>query len=107
MRDAMQTRAQSSFSIAAARSVAVAAKDVGYAFDRDAAPKQVLFGIDLVLERGEFVILTGPSGAGKTTLMTLIGALRAMQSGSVKVFGTELAGLPPSGQLEIRRQTGF
>jgi putative ABC transport system ATP-binding protein len=107
MRDAMQTRAQSSFSIAASRAVAVAARDVGYAFDQDSARKKVLFGIDLMLERGEFVILTGPSGAGKTTLMTLIGALRAMQSGSLQVFGTELMGLSPAGQLEIRRQTGF
>ena len=103
----MQTRAQSSLSIAAARPVAVAAKNISYAFDVNAVPKQMLFGIDLVLERGEFVILTGPSGAGKTTLMTLIGALRTLQSGSLKVFGTELAGLPPAGQLEIRRQTGF
>ena len=60
-----------------------------------------------MLEQGEFVILTGPSGAGKTTLMTLVGALRAMQSGSLKVFDTELAGLSPAGQRTIRRQTGF
>ena len=103
----MQTRGQSSLSIAAAHAPAVIADNVTYAFDIDAAPKQVLFGIDLVLERGEFVILTGPSGAGKTTLMTLVGALRAVQGGSLKVFDTELAGLSPAGQRAIRRQTGF
>jgi len=85
----------------------VDAKGVGYAFDIDTAPKQVLFEIDFVLAPGEFVILTGPSGSGKTTFLTLIGALRALQSGSLKVFGSELAGLGHKGQREIRRKTGF
>ena len=86
---------------------AVTAKKLGYAFDIETAPKQVLSDIDFTLGRGEFVILTGPSGAGKTTLMTLVGALRALQTGSCKVFGTELAGLSAAGQRDIRRQIGF
>jgi putative ABC transport system ATP-binding protein len=53
------------------------------------------------------VILTGPSGAGKTTLMTLIGALRSLQSGSIRVLDTELAGLGSAGQREVRRRIGF
>jgi putative ABC transport system ATP-binding protein len=86
---------------------AVIARGVNFAFDTGSARKQVLFDIDFVLERGEFVILTGPSGAGKTTLMTLIGALRSLQSGSIGVFDTELAGLGARGQREIRRKIGF
>ena len=82
-------------------------RGLGYAFDIETAPKEVLSGIDFTLGRGEFVILTGPSGAGKTTLMTLVGALRALQSGSAKVFGTELMGLAAAGQRDIRRQIGF
>jgi putative ABC transport system ATP-binding protein len=85
----------------------VAARKVSHAFDAGSARKQVLFDIDFVLERGEFVILTGPSGAGKTTLMTLIGALRSVQSGNIRVLDTELAGLGPAGQREIRRKIGF
>jgi len=85
----------------------VVAKGVNYAFDSGSARKQVLFDIDFRLERGEFVILTGPSGAGKTTLMTLIGALRSLQSGSLCVLETELAGLEAAGQREIRRRIGF
>lgn len=83
------------------------ARQVNFAFDGGSARKQVLFDVDFVLERGEFVILTGPSGAGKTTLMTLIGALRSLQSGSISVLDTELAGLRADGQREIRRRIGF
>src|SRR6202023_617794 len=86
---------------------AVIARQVSFAFDAGSARKQVLFDIDFVLDRGEFVILTGPSGAGKTTLMTLIGALRSLQSGSISVLDTELAGLKAEGQREIRRKIGF
>jgi putative ABC transport system ATP-binding protein len=85
----------------------VAARKVSHAFDTGAARKQVLFDVDFELGRGEFVILTGPSGAGKTTLMTLIGALRSLQSGSIRVLDTELMGLRAEGQREIRRKIGF
>lgn len=85
----------------------VMAKGIHYSFDTGLARKQVLFDIDFELERGEFVILTGPSGAGKTTLMTLVGALRSVQSGNLRVLDTELAGLDAAGQREIRRRIGF
>src|SRR6516225_7617305 len=43
----------------------VQAVGVNHAFDTETSPKQVLFDIDFTLASGEFVILTGPSGAGK------------------------------------------
>ena len=85
----------------------VVTRGINYSFGTGSARKQVLYGIDFQLERGEFVILTGPSGAGKTTLMTLVGALRSVQSGSMRVLDTELAGLDAAGQREIRRRIGF
>jgi putative ABC transport system ATP-binding protein len=85
----------------------VVARGVEYAFGTDANPKPILKSVDFTLHPGEFVILTGPSGAGKTTLMTLIGALRTVQKGSIKVLGTELAGLSPAGQRDVRRRIGF
>lgn len=85
----------------------VVARKIDYAFGTGSARKQVLYDVDFRLERGEFVILTGPSGAGKTTLMTLIGALRSLQSGSLNVLDTELAALDAAGQREIRRKIGF
>lgn len=92
---------------AASQAHVVVARGVSYSYDVGSARKNVLFDIDFRLGRGEFVILTGPSGAGKTTLMTLIGALRSVQSGSIRVFDTELAGLSARGQREIRRRIGF
>jgi len=80
-------------------------RGVNFAFARDARP--TLVDIDLALVPGEMAILTGPSGAGKTTLMTLIGALRTTQSGSIRVLGRELAGLSGKGQRDVRRRIGF
>jgi putative ABC transport system ATP-binding protein len=85
----------------------VVTRKVSHGFGAGSARKQVLFDIDFALERGEFVILTGPSGAGKTTLMTLIGALRSVQAGSIRVLDTDVAGLGAAGQREIRRKIGF
>ena len=84
---------------------AIEVRGVNFAFARDARP--TLVDIDLALVPGEMAILTGPSGAGKTTLMTLIGALRTTQSGSIRVLGRELAGLSGKGQRDVRRRIGF
>jgi putative ABC transport system ATP-binding protein len=85
----------------------VLVKDLDFSYESADGGKQVLCGIDLRLERGQFVALTGPSGAGKTTLMTLIGALRSPQSGILEVMGRDLTVQTGKGQREIRRDVGF
>jgi putative ABC transport system ATP-binding protein len=68
---------------------------------------QVLTDVDLEVGSGEVVILTGPSGSGKTTLLTLIGGLRRVQDGSLRVLGQEMNGLNAGQLATLRRNIGF
>lgn len=80
---------------------------VNHHYGRGDARKQALHDNQLRVRAGEIVIMTGPSGSGKTTLLTLIGALRSVQEGSIRLRGTELAGLDARAQVAVRRQIGF
>ena len=71
------------------------------------ARTQALFENDLQIGKGEIVIMTGPSGSGKTTLLTLIGTLRTVQEGSLKILGQELRGMSPRNISSIRKNIGF
>jgi branched-chain amino acid transport system ATP-binding protein len=55
---------------------------------------QVLYGLDLVLRRGEVLCLLGRNGAGKTTTLKAIMGLVPAAGGSIRLEGRELAGLP-------------
>jgi putative ABC transport system ATP-binding protein len=69
--------------------------------------KQALHKNNLEVRRGEIVIMTGPSGSGKTTLLTLVGTLRTVQEGSLKVLGSELNGAGRDDIVNLRREMGF
>ncbi len=69
--------------------------------------KQVLFNINLQIQRGEIVILTGPSGSGKTTLLTLMGSLRSAQEGSLRVLEHELLNASREQMTLARRNIGY
>ncbi|MGB5134791.1 MAG: DevA family ABC transporter ATP-binding protein [Prochlorococcaceae cyanobacterium] len=69
--------------------------------------REVLHAVDLTIHPGEVVLLTGPSGCGKTTLLTLVGGLRTVQEGSVRVFGQELRDSSRSERQRIRRAIGM
>jgi putative ABC transport system ATP-binding protein len=69
---------------------------------------RALDGVDLSVEKGEFVAVVGTSGSGKSTLLNMIGGLDVPTSGSVEVEGVELSGLTAD-QLTVfrRRRIGF
>lgn len=54
---------------------------------------EVLHGIDLMLQPGEFAALIGPSGSGKSTLLNIIGLLEPMTAGDYLLGGTSVKGL--------------
>ncbi|CDZ57828.1 ABC transporter ATP-binding protein [Neorhizobium galegae] len=57
---------------------------------------EVLKGIDLEVQDGEFVIFVGPSGCGKSTLLRVIAGLEDATSGSIRIDGQEMATTPPA-----------
>lgn len=63
-----------------------------------------LAGIDLTVDRGEFVAITGASGSGKSTLLHILGSVDKPTAGRVIVEGTDLAGLNQTQAAIFRRR---
>lgn len=57
---------------------------------------EVIHGVNLTIEDGEFVVLVGPSGCGKSTLLRLIAGLESVNSGEVMIGGGKVNDLAPS-----------
>jgi len=87
---------------------AVALKNVVKRYTRGKQQVEVLHGLDLEVESGEFVALMGPSGSGKTTLLNLIAGLDRPDEGEVVVAGSRIDQLS-SGELARwrARHVGF
>lgn len=67
-----------------------------------------LDGVDLVIERGEFVAIVGPSGSGKSTMMNLIGCLDRPSAGSVRISGDSTNDLSDNKLTQLRSKAiGF
>ncbi len=56
---------------------------------------EIIKGVDISIEHGEFVVFVGPSGCGKSTLLRLIAGLEEITSGTLEIGGRCVNGLPP------------
>ena len=60
-------------------------------------------GIDFEIEKGEFAIIVGPSGAGKTTVLNIIGGMDTATSGEVIIDGKDISGFTKRQLIDYRR----
>jgi len=65
-------------------------RDVSKVYERGKQKVEVLHGVNLAIEQGDFLALMGPSGSGKTTLLNLIGGLDSPTGGNITVGGQRI-----------------
>jgi len=83
----------------------IALRDVWVRYREDGPA--ALEGVDLVVPKGDFVFLVGPTGAGKSTLLRLLYAEARPTSGNVVVDGTDVGTLRPGQIPALRRRMGI
>ena len=77
-------------------------------YDTGKVQVEALRGIDLTVQKGEFVAVVGPSGSGKSTLLNLLGCLDTPSDGDYRLSGETVAGLDRDQLADIRnRRVGF
>ncbi|MEQ9815521.1 MAG: ATP-binding cassette domain-containing protein [Azospirillaceae bacterium] len=86
---------------------AIEVRGLDHFFGEGEARKQALFDVNLEVGRGSLTILMGPSGSGKTTLLTLMGCLREVHAGSVRLLDQELFDADEATRIDMRRRLGF
>ncbi len=64
---------------------------------------RALAGVDLTIDKGEFIAIMGPSGSGKSTAMNIIGCLDRPSAGSFRFAGVEVNGLSQDQRALLRR----
>jgi alpha-glucoside transport system ATP-binding protein len=59
-------------------------------------PVEVMHGVDLSIDQGEFIVFVGPSGCGKSTLLRMIAGLESITEGDLQIGGRRVNEMPPS-----------
>ncbi len=86
----------------------ISAQGVSRVFGSGATAVTALSDINLTVEPGEFLAVTGRSGSGKTTLLNLLSGLDRPSAGTVRFHGDDLAGMREADLVEMRRhKIGF
>jgi putative ABC transport system ATP-binding protein len=83
----------------------LAVRDVTKTYGTGASAVRALDGVDLAVEAGAMVAVMGPSGSGKSSLLTIAGGLERPSSGTVLVDGMDLAQMARSAIARLRRRT--
>lgn len=82
--------------------------DISKVYTTKTIETQALEGINLEVNKGEFLSIMGPSGCGKSTLLNIIGLLDRATSGDIRLFGKELSGLRDREMARFRNENlGF
>jgi putative ABC transport system ATP-binding protein len=97
------TQVQTAETTIPTQAIVIEGKDLVKVYRRGAEEVRAVDGISFSVREGEFLAVVGPSGAGKTTLLQLIGAMDVPTSGSLKLVGRELRGLPDRELTRLRR----
>ncbi len=79
-------------------------KQIFKSFGEGDSQFQVLKGIDLEVEKGEFCVLLGPSGSGKSTLLNIIGGIDKADSGDIIVNGHSMESMNEKALTQYRRE---
>jgi len=86
----------------------IVVRNLAKTYRRGAEELQVLQGVNLDIDKGDFVAFMGPSGSGKTTLLNLLGGLDVPSAGTVTVAGDEISRLSGPRLTKWRaRHVGF
>ncbi len=90
------------------RESAIRMGDITKVYEVGETEIRALNGVDLAIEKGQFVSIMGPSGSGKSTLLNIIGCIDTPTSGSLRIMGREVSRLKDKDLTAIRLGTiGF
>lgn len=82
----------------------VEGRDLWKTYDLDGLEVHALRGLNITIDKGEFVSIMGPSGSGKSTLLNMIGALDVPTKGEIYIDGKKISSMKESELTEMRAE---